>query len=81
MAVLSPAIDKNPEMRWAQAPRAGSVNAEMLAELMRFRHGIAVAGTHGKTTTTSLTATLLAEVAWTYFVIGGKLAVQAPMLV
>ncbi|MGH8580670.1 MAG: Mur ligase domain-containing protein, partial [Gammaproteobacteria bacterium] len=35
--------------------------AEMLAELMRFRHGIAVAGTHGKTTTTSLIASLLAE--------------------
>lgn len=48
--------------------------AEMLAELMRFRHGIAVAGTHGKTTTTSLTATLLAEGGLDpTFVIGGKL--------
>ena len=47
--------------------------AEMLAELMRFRHGIAVAGTHGKTTTTSLTATLLAEGGLDpTFVIGGK---------
>lgn len=35
--------------------------AAMLAELMRFRHGIAVAGTHGKTTTTSLVSSLLAE--------------------
>ena len=35
--------------------------AEMLAELMRYRHGIAVAGTHGKTTTTSLIAAVFAE--------------------
>jgi UDP-N-acetylmuramate--alanine ligase len=48
--------------------------AEMLAELMRFSNGIAVAGTHGKTTTTSLIASLLAEgnLDPTY-VIGGKL--------
>jgi len=48
--------------------------AEMLAEIMRFRHGIAIAGTHGKTTTTSLTASLLiaAGLDPTY-VIGGKL--------
>jgi UDP-N-acetylmuramate--alanine ligase len=48
--------------------------AEMLAELMRFRYGIAVAGTHGKTTTTSLTASVLAEGGLDpTFVIGGRL--------
>ncbi len=48
--------------------------AEMLAELMRFRHGIAVAGTHGKTTTTSLVASLMAEGGLDpTFVIGGRL--------
>jgi UDP-N-acetylmuramate--alanine ligase len=48
--------------------------AEMLAELMRFRYGIAVAGTHGKTTTTSLVASLLAEGGLDpTFVIGGLL--------
>ena len=46
----------------------------MLAELMRFRYGIAVAGTHGKTTTTSLVASLLAEGGLDpTFVIGGRL--------
>ncbi|GAA5110956.1 UDP-N-acetylmuramate--L-alanine ligase [Alloalcanivorax gelatiniphagus] len=48
--------------------------AEMLAELMRFRHGIAVAGTHGKTTTTSMVASILAEAGLDpTFVIGGRL--------
>ncbi len=48
--------------------------AEMLAEIMRFRHGIAIAGTHGKTTTTSLTASLLIEAGLDpTYVIGGKL--------
>ena len=48
--------------------------AEMLAELMRFRYGIAVAGTHGKTTTTSLIASVLAEGGLDpTFVIGGRL--------
>jgi len=48
--------------------------AEMLAELMRFRQGIAVAGTHGKTTTTSLVASVLAEGGLDpTFVIGGQL--------
>ena len=48
--------------------------AQMLAELMRFRHGVAVAGTHGKTTTTSLIASLLAEGGLDpTFVVGGRL--------
>ncbi|WP_089703216.1 UDP-N-acetylmuramate--L-alanine ligase [Vreelandella arcis] len=76
VVVVSSAIDHtNPEIRWAHDHRVPVVRrAEMLAELMRFRHGIAVAGTHGKTTTTSLTATLLAEGGLDpTFVIGGKL--------
>ncbi|SHL97976.1 UDP-N-acetylmuramate--L-alanine ligase [Vreelandella subglaciescola] len=76
VVVVSSAIDDtNPEIRWANDNRVPVVRrAEMLAELMRFRHGIAVAGTHGKTTTTSLTATLLAEGGLDpTFVIGGKL--------
>ena len=61
-----------------EAARRGNIpvisRAEMLAELMRFRYGIAVAGTHGKTTTTSLTASILAEAGLDpTFVIGGKL--------
>ncbi len=48
--------------------------AEMLAELMRFKHGIAIAGTHGKTTTTSLLSCILAEAGLDpSYVIGGKL--------
>ena len=59
----------------ARARRSPSVpRAEMLAELMRFRHGIAIAGTHGKTTTTSLVASVLAEGGLDpTFVIGGLL--------
>lgn len=46
--------------------------AEMLGELMRFRRGIAIAGTHGKTTTTSLVAAVLAAAGWDpTFVVGG----------
>lgn len=65
----------NPELIAAHAARIPVVpRAEMLAELMRFRRGIAVAGTHGKTTTTSLTASLLAEGGLDpTFVIGGLL--------
>src|SRR5208337_2165043 len=49
-------------------------SAEMLGELMRFRYSIAVAGTHGKTTTTSLVASVLAEGGLDpTFVIGGRL--------
>jgi UDP-N-acetylmuramate--alanine ligase len=48
--------------------------AQMLAELMRLKQGIAVAGTHGKTTTTSLVASILAEGGFDpTFVIGGRL--------
>jgi len=74
--VVSSAIQKdNPEVLAARELRIPVVpRAEMLAELMRFRRGIAVAGTHGKTTTTSLTASLLAEGGLDpTFVIGGLL--------
>ncbi len=65
----------NPELVAARAARIPVVpRAEMLAELMRFRRGIAVAGTHGKTTTTSLTASVLAAGGLDpTFVIGGLL--------
>jgi UDP-N-acetylmuramate--alanine ligase len=76
VVVVSSAIDrKNPEVDEAYQQRIPIIpRAEMLAELMRFRFGIAVAGTHGKTTTTSLTASLLAEGGLDpTFVIGGRL--------
>jgi UDP-N-acetylmuramate--alanine ligase len=65
----------NPELMAARERRIPVVpRAEMLGELMRFRRGIAVAGTHGKTTTTSLTASVLAEAGLDpTFVIGGQL--------
>lgn len=74
--VVSSAIDKsNPEIKWGKTHRIPIVRrAEMLAELMRYRHGIAVAGTHGKTTTTSLMASILAATDESpTFVIGGRL--------
>jgi UDP-N-acetylmuramate--alanine ligase len=76
VVVVSSAVDQNnPEVKEAQRRRIPVVRrAEMLAELMRFRYGIAVAGTHGKTTTTSLIASLLAEGGLDpTFVIGGRL--------
>ncbi|MEO0422062.1 MAG: UDP-N-acetylmuramate--L-alanine ligase [Pseudomonadota bacterium] len=76
VVVVSSAVsDDNVEVLAAQAARVPVVpRAEMLAELMRFRHGIAVAGTHGKTTTTSLIASVLAEGQLDpTFVIGGRL--------
>ena len=76
VVVVSSAINEsNPEIKAALDARIPVVRrAEMLAELMRFRHGIAVAGTHGKTTTTSLIASILAEAGQDpTFVIGGKL--------
>jgi len=74
--VVSSAIrPDNAELLAARARRIPIVpRAEMLGELMRFRRGIAVAGTHGKTTTTSLTASVLAEADLDpTFVIGGQL--------
>ncbi|SDU22188.1 UDP-N-acetylmuramate--L-alanine ligase [Halopseudomonas salegens] len=74
--VVSSAINTaNPEVSAALGRRIPVVpRAEMLAELMRYRHGIAVAGTHGKTTTTSLIASVLAaEGLSPTFVIGGRL--------
>lgn len=65
----------NPELIAAKQKRIPIVpRAEMLGELMRFRYGIAVAGTHGKTTTTSLVTSILAEAGLDpTFVIGGRL--------
>jgi UDP-N-acetylmuramate--alanine ligase len=74
--VVSSAIKPdNPELVAARERRIPVVpRAEMLGELMRFRRGIAVAGTHGKTTTTSLCASVLAEAGLDpTFVIGGQL--------
>jgi UDP-N-acetylmuramate--alanine ligase len=75
VVVSSAVAADNPEVLAAQAARVPVVQrAEMLAELMRFRVGIAVAGSHGKTTTTSLVASILAEGgADPTFVIGGRL--------
>ncbi len=76
VVVVSSAIDEsNPEIIAAREARVPIIRrAEMLAELMRFRHGIAVSGTHGKTTTTSLIATIFAQADYDpTFVIGGLL--------
>ena len=74
--VVSSAIrSDNPELVAARARRIPVVpRAEMLAELMRLKQGIAIAGTHGKTTTTSLVASILAAGGLDpTFVIGGRL--------
>ena len=76
VVVCSTAIPQdNPELLYAREHRIPVVpRAEMLAELMRYRHGIAVAGTHGKTTTTSLLASVLGEAQLDpTFIIGGVL--------
>jgi UDP-N-acetylmuramate--alanine ligase len=76
VVVVSSAVGRaNPEVAAALARRVPVVpRAEMLGELMRFRYSIAVAGTHGKTTTTSLVASVLAEGGLDpTFVIGGRL--------
>ncbi len=76
VVVVSTAVSQdNPEVLAARARHIPVVpRAMMLAELMRLRQGIAVAGTHGKTTTTSLTASVLARGGFDpTFVIGGKL--------
>lgn len=76
VVVTSSAVNEsNPEVSAARAERIPVVpRAEMLAELMRFRQGIAIAGTHGKTTTTSMAASVLAGGGLDpTFVIGGRL--------
>ncbi|MGB1110109.1 MAG: UDP-N-acetylmuramate--L-alanine ligase [Gammaproteobacteria bacterium] len=76
VVVISSAIpDDNPEVVAAREQRIPVIRrAEMLAEIMRFRFGIAIAGTHGKTTTTSLVASLLTDGGLDpTFVIGGRL--------
>lgn len=76
VVVKSTAISaENPEIVAALSQRIPVIpRAAMLAELMRFRYGIAVAGTHGKTTTTSLVSSILGEGGFDpSFVIGGKL--------
>ena len=75
--VISSAIDKdNSELKAAIKNKIPIMpRAEMLSELMRFKKGIAVAGTHGKTTTTSLIASILAEASMDpTYVIGGRLS-------
>src|SRR5688500_3673657 len=74
--VISSAVaEENPEVKAARAKKIPVVpRALMLAELMRLKQGIAIAGTHGKTTTTSLTASVLGEGGLDpTFVIGGRL--------
>ena len=76
VVVVSSAINEsNPEVNAARNRRIPVVRrAEMLSELMRYRHGIAIAGTHGKTTTTSLITTVCARGGLDpTFVIGGVL--------
>ncbi len=76
VVVRSSAVDfENPEISAARKAHTPVVQrAEMLGELMRFRYGIAIAGTHGKTTTTSLVTSILAEEGVDpTFVIGGRL--------
>ncbi len=76
VVVVSSAVDAaNPEVTAAHARRIPVVRrAEMLGELMRYRHGIAIAGTHGKTTTTSLVTSIFQAAGLDpTFVIGGLL--------
>jgi len=76
VVVVSSAIDEtNPEVQAARAAKVPVIpRAEMLGELMRLQRGVAVAGTHGKTTTTSLIASCLAEGGLDpTFVVGGRL--------
>ena len=75
VVVMSSAIAiSNPEIRAARAKVIPVIpRAEMLAELMRLKFGIAIAGAHGKTTTTSMVASILAEAGLDpTFVVGGK---------
>lgn len=75
VVVTSSAVSsRNPEVLAAKARKVPVIpRAEMLAELMRLKYGIAIAGAHGKTTTTSMVASVLAEAGLDpTFVIGGK---------
>lgn len=74
VVVSSAVAADNPEVVAAKAARVPVIpRAEMLAELMRFRYGIAVAGTHGKTTVTSVLASLLADAGLDpTFIVGGR---------
>jgi len=76
VVVISSAVkDSNPEVHAARAAKIPVIpRAEMLGELMRLQRGIAIAGTHGKTTTTSFVASVLGEAGLDpTFVIGGRL--------
>jgi UDP-N-acetylmuramate--alanine ligase len=76
VVVISSAVkETNPEVAAARAAKIPVIpRAEMLGELMRLQHGIAIAGTHGKTTTTSLVASVLGQGGLDpTFVIGGRL--------
>ena len=76
VVVMSSAVkNDNPEIIAAKEQRIPIVpRAEMLAELMRFRYGIAIAGTHGKTTTTSLVASILTSANMDpTFIVGGRI--------
>jgi len=76
VVVVSSAVrGGNPEVEEANRRKIPVIpRAEMLAELMRMKYGIAIAGTHGKTTTTSMVATVLAAAGWDpTAVVGGKL--------
>ena len=77
VVVVSSAVrPDNPEIQAALAARLPVVQrAEMLAELMRVKYGIAIAGSHGKTTTTSLVATILRAAGFDpTVVVGGRMA-------
>src|SRR5258708_9441938 len=76
VVVTSSAVSRdNPEVVEAVRQKIPVIpRAEMLAELMRLKHGVAIAGAHGKTTTTSMTASVLAAAGLDpTFVVGGRL--------
>ncbi len=76
LVVYSNAIKKNnPELQFAEHNKITAIpRAKMLAELMRFKYGIAIAGSHGKSTTTSLISWILAECQLDpTYIVGGKL--------
>lgn len=79
LVVSSAIAEDNPELQAAHQQRIPVVRrAQMLAEIMRFRIGLAVAGTHGKTTTTSMLAAIMDQAGMDpTYVIGGKLLANA----